>query len=140
MRIFFFFSMSPEITPPQQENQLCLLRLSAWTYLQQDAFHEKHFKVAWLASHVFVVLIITNITPVKKEKKEKGKKVFFCLSYISVSLFLLGGPLSICIYINTFLHIFILFYLIHNTKLFICYKNINLYNNTGLLHLLPPSA
>ena len=133
--------MSPHINPPQQENQLCLCRLSASTYLQQGAFHEKHFKVAWLATHIFVVLMITHITPTKKEKKKRKKKVFFCLCYISVSLFLLCGPLPICIYINTFLHIFILFYLLHKRlRLFICYENINLYNKAGLFHLLLPSV
>ena len=62
--------MYPHITPGQQENQLCPLRFSAWTYSNWGSFHEEHCKGAWLASHVFVVLTPTHITPVTHTKKK----------------------------------------------------------------------
>ena len=83
---------TPHTTPVQQENQLFLLRFSALTYEQQGSFHEVHCNGAWLASHVFVVLMPTHTTPVnnnnnKKTKKGEQKEIE-CLCYISLLLFL----------------------------------------------------
>ena len=118
---------SPHITPVQLENQLCPLRFSACTYPQQGNFHEEHCKGTWLASHVFVVLTPTHMTPVKKIRQKKKKNLI--LSVLSLCVTVAVCFISLCALCSLYVFIyslvlfrrFIFFYLTYNTELFICY-------------------
>ena len=66
--VLYLGVMPPHITLAQQQNQLCRIRFSVSTYLQQSSFPEEHCKGAWLAGCVFVVLTLTNIITMEKKK------------------------------------------------------------------------
>ena len=134
---FIFGCDVPHITLVQQENQLYPLRFSAWIYPQPGNFHEVHCKRAWLASHIFVVLKPTHITPVRK------KKCFSVCFIVTVCFTSLCTLWSLCVfeYIQVlFTYIYIYFYLTHNAELFFCYLHMNLCNRAGFFHLLLPSV
>ena len=136
--------MSPHITPVPSENQLCPLRFSVCIYPQQGNFHQEHCKEGWLASHVFVILTSTHITPVKKKRNNKKTCCFVrvaSLFTVAVRLISLCVLCSLCVFLYTLVifHRFIFFYLIYNTELFICYV-ILIHNRAGPFHLLLPSV
>ena len=131
---------SPQITPVQLENQLCLLRFSACTYPQQGNFHEEHCKGTWLAGQVFVVLMPTHITPVKEQRKKKHVLSVLHLCVTVVACFMsLCALWSLCVIVYTLVlfHRFIFFYLIQN-YLFAMYMLI--YDRAVSFHLLLPSV
>ena len=125
---------SPLITTVQLENRWFPLRFSACTYQRQGNFHEEHSKGAWLASHVFLALPPTHITPEKKKT---------CCSVRVASLChwccLFQESLCFVVFLRIVytLALFHRFILIQN-YLFAMY--ILIYNRAGPFHLLLPSV
>ena len=134
------FVLYSGVMPPQQQNQLCRIRFSVSTYLQQSSFPEEHCKGAWLAGCVFVVLTLTHIITMEKKS---------FLSVLCVSMFLFFCLLKLCAWWSICLFayillpslgIFIFFYLMHNAELFFCYVHTNLYNGAGSFYLILASV
>ena len=95
--------------------------------------------LGWLAGQVFVVLMPTQITPVKKQRKKHALSMLHLYVTVVACFLSLCTLWSVCVIVYTLvlLHRFVFFYLIQN-YLFAMYMLI--YNRAVSFHLLLPSV